>query len=138
MNYAEQLLQYVCTESVFVNTTGLNYIKYHLDQVTENDMEHQHSSDEEDFFSSIKTKRSQGTGELDGYLACISDKMDLLNSFPYIKKLSMKLNTGLPASAACERLFSCAGLVFTEKRARLSSANFENQLLLKLNSSFRA
>ncbi|KAL0147708.1 hypothetical protein M9458_056986 [Cirrhinus mrigala] len=64
----------------------------------------QHSSDEEDFFSSMKSRRSQGTGELDGYLACVSNKMDLLNSFPHIKNLSVKLNTGLPASAACERL----------------------------------
>ncbi|KAL3993420.1 trace amine associated receptor [Sarotherodon galilaeus] len=97
----------------------------------------QHSSDEEDFFFSMKSKRPQGTGELDGYLACVSDKMDLLNSFPHIKKLSLKLNTGLPASAACERLFSCAGLLFTAKRARMNSTNFENQLLLKINRKFR-
>lgn len=97
----------------------------------------QNSSDEEDFFTSMKARRSQGTGELDGYLACISNKMDLLNSFPHIKKLALKLNTGLPASAACERLFSCAGLLFTPKRARIDSNNFENQLLLRLNRKFR-
>lgn len=62
----------------------------------------QHSSDEEDFFSSLKSRRSEGTGELEGNLACASDNMDLLNSFSNIKKLSLKLNTGLPASAACE------------------------------------
>ncbi|KAL1277235.1 hypothetical protein QQF64_023908 [Cirrhinus molitorella] len=63
-------------------------------------------------------------------------KMDLLNSFPHIRNLSLKLNTGLPASAACERLFSSAGLLFTAKRARMNSANFENKLLLKLNRKF--
>uniref|UniRef100_A0A8C1LS48 BED-type domain-containing protein n=1 Tax=Cyprinus carpio TaxID=7962 RepID=A0A8C1LS48_CYPCA len=93
----------------------------------------QHSSDEDDFFSSMKSRRSQGTGELDGYFACVSIKMYLLNLFPHIKNLSLKLNTGLPASAACERLFSSAGLLFTKKQARMNSANFENILLLKLN-----
>lgn len=114
-------------------------MRQHLDQMAEAGVEQvkQHSSDEEDFFSSMKSKRPQGIGELDGYLACVSDKMDLLNSFPHIKKLSLKLNTGLPASAACERLFSCAGLLFTAKRARMNSTNFENQLLLKINRKFR-
>lgn len=48
----------------------------------------------------------EGEGKLEGYLACVSDNMDLLNSFQNIKKLSLKLNTGLPASAACERLIA--------------------------------
>src|SRR4029434_1602295 len=94
----------------------------------------QHSSDEDDLFSSMKYRRSEGTGELEGYLACVSVNMDLLNAFQNIKKL--KLNTGLPASAACERLFSCAGLLFNAKRARMNSTHPENQLLLKLNKKF--
>lgn len=108
--------------------------------MAETEVEHggprQHSSDEEDFFSTMKSRRSEGTGEVEGYLACVSESMDLLNSFPDLKKLSLKLNTGLPASAACERLFSSAGLLFTAKRAQISATNFENQLLLKLNKSF--
>ena len=71
--------------------------------------------------------------QLDGYLACSADHMDLLKSFPVVCKLSVKLNTFLPASVACERLFSIAGLVFSPRRARLNSRNFENQLLLKMN-----
>nr|XP_020477590.1 uncharacterized protein LOC109972796 isoform X1 [Monopterus albus] len=74
--------------------------------------------------------------QLDAYLACVADHMDLLKSFPAVCKLSVKLNTPLPASAACERLFSCAALVFSPRRARLDSCNFENQLLLRLNSKF--
>ncbi|CDQ98110.1 unnamed protein product [Oncorhynchus mykiss] len=81
-------------------------------------------------------KRSQGTGELEGYLGSVSENMDLLHSFLYIKKLSLKLNTCLLASAACKHLFSCAGLLFTAKRARIDSIHFENQLLLKLNRKF--
>src|SRR4029434_4689999 len=96
----------------------------------------QHSSDEDYLFSSMKSKRSEGTGELEGYLACVSVNMDLLDAFQNIKKLSLKLNTRLPASAACERLFSCAGLLLTAKRARINSTHLENQLLLKLNKKF--
>src|SRR4029434_6314973 len=32
----------------------------------------QHPSDEDDFFSSMKSRRSEGTGELEGYLVCLS------------------------------------------------------------------
>lgn len=62
------------------HSTGLAYVKHHLDQMTEDETVQvgQHSSDEEDFFSSLKPRKSQGTGELDWYLACVSDKMDLL------------------------------------------------------------
>ena len=76
------------------------YLKNHLDTITQDETEHlrQHSSDEEDFFSSLTTKGSDDTGELDGYLASPSDKMDLLHLFQYIKTLSLKLNTGLPSS----------------------------------------
>ena len=120
-------------------STGLTYVRQHLDRMAEVEevVGQTSSDDEEDFFTSMKVRRSQGTGELDGYLACASSKMDLLQSFPHIKKLALKLNTGLPASAACERLFSCAGLLFTPKRARMNALNFENQLLLKLNRKFR-
>src|SRR4029434_1796635 len=96
----------------------------------------QHSSDEDDLFSSMKSRRSEGTGELAGYLACVSVNMDLLNAFQNLKKLSMNINTCLPASAACERLFSCAGLLFNAKLARMNSTHLENQLLLKLNKNF--
>ncbi|KAJ8358396.1 hypothetical protein AAFF_G00010350 [Aldrovandia affinis] len=121
------------TDNPDIIQRGLDYIKAHLHTMAEEEAEPQRvSSDDDDFFS-FKPRKSQA-GELDGYLACLSDKMDLLHSFPSIKKLSLKVNTDLPASAACERLFSCAGLLFTAKRARIDCVNFENQLLLKLNS----
>jgi hypothetical protein len=44
-------------------------------------------------------------------------------------------NSGLPSSAACERLFSTAGLIFTAKRCNLSDLNFEMLVFLKLNGA---
>ncbi|MGL5903119.1 MAG: hypothetical protein ACRCZO_10585 [Cetobacterium sp.] len=64
-------------------------------------------SDEDDFFASMKTGLTQA-GELERNLSCPSGGMDALHSFPQVKKLSLKVNAAIPASAACERLFSHA------------------------------
>uniref|UniRef100_A0A3Q3AB51 Uncharacterized LOC108248749 n=1 Tax=Kryptolebias marmoratus TaxID=37003 RepID=A0A3Q3AB51_KRYMA len=123
-----------CTTDENILKSGLDYIKDHLDTNADDDNSTNSSnSDEEDFFGSIMTRKSQ-TGELERYLSCPSTGgMDLLHSFPQIKRLSLKVNTSLPASAACERLFSHAGLLFTAKRSQLHCKNLESQLLLKLN-----
>nr|XP_020478096.1 uncharacterized protein LOC109973102 [Monopterus albus] len=75
----------ISTERAEIIEAGLVYVKQNLDQMAEAAVEQvvSLSSDEEDFFSSMKSRRSQGTGELDGYLACVSHNMDLLNSFPH-------------------------------------------------------
>ncbi|XP_041825222.1 uncharacterized protein LOC121655155 isoform X1 [Melanotaenia boesemani] len=118
--------------------TGLEFIKRHLkEQPIQHPSDTSNSSSEEDFFSPIKQGNAQeNTKQLESYLACPDDTMDILKSFPAVCNLSLKLNTPLPASAACERLFSTAGLIFTPKRACLNSKNFENQLLLRLNKKF--
>ncbi|XP_060882405.1 E3 SUMO-protein ligase ZBED1-like isoform X3 [Labrus mixtus] len=97
------------TESADTIKAGLCYVRQELDQTEE------------------------ANAELNSYL----ESVYTMNSFPQIKNLSLKLNTGLPASAACERLFSTAALLFTSKRARMNSTDFENQLLLKRNKEFR-
>ncbi|KAJ8419169.1 hypothetical protein AAFF_G00006680 [Aldrovandia affinis] len=116
---------------------GVDYIKQHMEAPSLQLGDATSSSDEEDFFSALQAPQAQDSSkELDGYLAISADHMDSLKSFPAVCKLSVKLNMLLPASAACERLFSIAGLVFSPRRARLHSHNFENQLLLKMNSKF--
>ena len=93
------------------------------------------ASEEDDFFSSMaKRSSTKVTSELDSYLGMANEDKSIFNSLPKLKKLFIKLNTPLPASAACERLFSCAGLIFSPKRANIGSSSFENQLLLKLNA----
>ncbi|KAM8721904.1 uncharacterized protein AB9X84_004672 isoform 2-T3 [Acanthopagrus schlegelii] len=116
---------------------GVDYIREHLEAPPlQSDGGNPSSSDEEDFFSSLQSPHTDSSKELEGYLAFSSDRMESLKSFPALCKLSLKLNTPLPASAACERLFSIAGLVFSPRRVTLSSRHFENQLLLRLNKKF--
>jgi len=65
---------------------------------------------------------------------CLSDSssdVTSLNVYPNIRKLYISLNTGLPASAAVERLFSLGGRVFSPLRARLSSNHFEMMMFLR-------
>lgn len=121
---------------------GLGYIKEHLpdyDEPLQQPNVSSSTSDEDDFFSGMLhtgNKETSITKQLDTYLACTDGRMDSLKTCPAVAKLSLKLNTALPASAACERLFSAAGLLFSPRRGRIHSQNLENQLLLKLNKAF--
>lgn len=117
-------------------STGLEFIRHHINTELDDVSTNSSLSDEDDFFGSMGSGKPEA-GELERYLSCPSTGgMDLLHTFPHIKKLSLKINTGLPASAACERLFSHVGLTFTAKRSQLHCKNFESQLLLKLNRHF--
>ena len=92
--------------------------------------------DDDAFFFPRKKQSSSGLLQLEEYLSSQSTETSSITTWPLLKDLFMKTNTALPASAACERLFSAAGRIFTPLRARISDQNFENQFLLKLNKSF--
>lgn len=84
------------------------------------------------YFPTLKTRAV--LNEVDSYLQ--STETNLVNAFqnlPMMKKIFLKYNTGVPASAACERLFSVGKDVFRPKRNRLSDANFEKLLLCRMN-----
>jgi len=51
-----------------------------------------------------------------------------------LKNIFLELNTALPASAACERLFSVAWHVFVPSHTRMRDDHFEEQLLLCINA----
>ena len=70
--------------------------------------------------------------EEDRYLADSCTELSSLNSYPNIKNLYISLNTGLPASAAVERLFSLGGRIFSPIRSRLSAEHFEIMAFLRL------
>ncbi|KAL7838645.1 hypothetical protein AOLI_G00270490 [Acnodon oligacanthus] len=92
------------TEEVILKA-GLDYIRNHLEENLDKDvLANSSHSDEEDFFAAMKSENLQAE-ELERYVSCSSvGGLAILHSFPQIKKLSIKVNTSLPGSAACERL----------------------------------
>jgi len=78
-------------------------------------------SQQQDFFAVLATRRQQASAalgsdvedELSKYLADKSTEVTTLNSYLLIRKRHIALSTGLPASAAVERLFSLGGRVFS-------------------------
>jgi len=111
------------------------------------------STDEnQDFFSKIAARRRQHafqpestiSAEIDRFLThhepyptgkVLNVKMALA-AFPTIRQMFVDLNTGLPASAAVERLFSLGGRVFTPLRTRMTSHHFEMMMFLRLSKNF--
>ena len=92
------------------------------------------------YFSSISAARQQRmasskddmSAEVDRYLNDCSSDPSSLNAYPHIKQLYVALNTGLPASAAVERVFSLGGRVFSPLRTKLSAEHFEMMIFLRL------
>ena len=105
--------------------SGLDYINLEMEPLHSLSNLHASSSDDDDFFSSIKSNALKSSKELEGYLACCADHTSLQKTFPSLCKLYIRLNTPLPASAACERLFSTAGLLLSPRRARMDSHNLK-------------
>jgi len=80
-----------------------------------------------DFFARIASKRNptiarpDADAEVESYHSDPSTKLSSLEACPNIHQIYLKLNTGPPAGAAAERLFSFGGWVFSPLRSRLSS-----------------
>ena len=100
-----------------------------------------------DFFSKLAAKRrrhavlSESETISNNVDMCLADTDPTFNPvkmarFPSIRKMFIELNTGLPASAAVERLFSLGGRVFTPLRASVSSYNFEMLMFLRMSKNF--
>ena len=94
------------------------------------------TSPAKDFFARITSKRHatvarpDADAEVESYLSDPSTELSSLKAHPNIRQVYLKLNTGLPASAAVERLFSLGGRVFSPLRSRLSSEHFDMMLFL--------
>ena len=86
-----------------------------------------HSSDagEEDSFFNRRKSIMSDDEIITQYLQNRSDDMNIIAGSEILKKLLIHLNTPLPASAAVERLFSCAGLSLSSRRTRMSDRLFE-------------
>ncbi|KAI9553784.1 hypothetical protein GHT06_019048 [Daphnia sinensis] len=97
--------------------------------------------DERDFFTLLSKGGKQENFsnsvwkmELSRYLESKNTaELSCLNQFPLIKQLFHYYNDGLPASAACERLFSLGGRILTPMRTLLGDINFEMLVFLRSN-----
>jgi len=58
------------------------------------------------------------------------DKTASIAAWPQLKGLYLRMNVALPASAAVEQLFSCAGLVMAHKQTKMTDKHFENLVFL--------
>ena len=88
--------------------------------------------------NAVQSESVKISDEVDRYLAdtdtmCDPEKMA---AYPTIRLMFIDLNTGLPASAAVERLLSLGGRVFTQLRTCLSSHHFEMMMFLRLSKRF--
>ena len=86
----------------------------------------------------VPSKSETISNEIDTYLADTDLTFTAVKMarFPTIRKMFIELNTGLPASAAVERLFSLGGRVFTPLRTSMSSYNFEMLMFLRMSKNF--
>ena len=92
-------------------------------------------SDSDDFFARPSTTCDSKSMLMDWLSRPPSEHLSTeeFTAFKALLPLFVATNTGLPSSAAVERLFSSAGRIFQPKRATLTDSNFENQLLSYLN-----
>ena len=122
---------------VWLCLVGLKYIRGRLsdDNVVESEKNKtpQEEVSAKNFF---KTKKGD-KHVLDIYLSSDEDFDIFEGRHASLKSLALELNTPLPASAACERLFSCGGLILRPHRSSLSDKHFEACLLAKLNHKFK-
>jgi hypothetical protein len=69
--------------------------------------------------------------QVSGFLACKSDSVGSLLSFPAVAEAFRKCNATLPSSAAVERLFSAASQVLCARRCRMSDETLDKLVFLQ-------
>lgn len=104
--------------------------------VDESELSSVEDQDEMDFFQTKNRTTSNTTSNLRSFLDSPLDNLCDYTRWPLLRKLFIELNTPLPASAACERLFSAGGLIFRPHRSSMTDVNFENCILVKCNKDF--
>lgn len=73
--------------------------------------------------------------EVARFLVDMRTNTNILNEYPFVKEAYFKFNTTLSSSAPVERVFSQSMMIFTPRRNRISTENFEMALLSKINRS---
>ncbi|KAJ8406814.1 hypothetical protein AAFF_G00297300 [Aldrovandia affinis] len=88
---------------------------------------------EDDITSFFPKKKDDRLDEVEVFLKSLDTSLlTAFSSLPKMRRVFIKFNASVPASAACERLFSVGKDIFTAKRNRLSDKNFERLLISKV------
>ena len=90
---------------------------------------------EHDLFSMLNNNDGPHESELEKFLNEPVGETNTILKYPIVKKLFLRYNCAIPASAAVGRVFSQAGLIFKPTRTLLSDTMFEMLLFTKCNSS---
>ena len=69
--------------------------------------------------------------QVSGYLACKSDSISSLLSYPAVAEAFRKSNATLPSSAAVEQLFSAASQVLCDRRCRMSDETLDKLVFVQ-------
>ena len=84
----------------------------------------------------MKNKVTSDESSLRSFLDNPVESLNDYLRWPLLRKLFIEMHVRLPASAACERLFSSDELLFRPHRPSMTDKNFENCLLVKYNKDF--
>ena len=95
---------------------GVSFINKKIENLSEHSVDEPELSaadDQDEEFFATKKKASNDISDLRSFL----DSLSNYARRPLLWKVFIELNTPLPASAACERLFSVGGLIFRPHRS---------------------
>lgn len=86
-----------------------------------------------DDFLTYPSQTPKKKDQVDDYLDDSMTDIEMLDKYPDIKTLFIKMNTPIPSSGPVERLFSQAALVLTTRRNQLGDGLLEILILLKIH-----
>ena len=115
---------------------GVSFINKKIENLSEHSVDEPELSaagDQDEEFFATKKKASNNISDLRSFLDSPLDSLSDYTRWPLLRKVFIELNTPLPASAACERLFNVGGLIFRPHRSSMTDVNFENCILVKCN-----
>lgn len=116
-------------------------IRYEKDDEIESVQNNDSLSVESDFIISFESSNLNRRNSIENsvetevsqFLMDTNKENCMLNQYQSVRAIFFKYNTTLPSSAAVERVFSQSQMIFTPRRNRISSDNFEKTLMMKHN-----
>src|SRR4029434_140731 len=125
--------QYLIVRIVVCHSTGLVYVRQHLDRMVGTEATFKHSSDEDDLFSSMKSRRYRGVRREPN--VCLSQYGSAERRSEYQKTVP-ETHYWPTCLGRLRATLQLCWIAVQCKASRMNSTHLENQLLLKLNKNF--